>query len=207
MDLSSPRSSLSLHLKCDGAPARLLTQIFSSDRGGLEWVLPAMEATLLENKISFAEIKHWFLPDGPGSFTGLRIGAATLKGILLAYPTAVSVMSSLEARVLAFQADHPQTKGLATYPLGRDQVASGHFEKNQWTARVCSEQELKMHGKGSVTLLTAPSLCFERAQVFELQARHLAENFTHSQTVKTFWEADAWIKFQPQYWGDTRFGK
>ncbi len=208
LDLSSFRSSLSLHVKSKEAPPKLLSEKYSADRGGLEWTLPALETTLAENKISLAQIKHWFLPDGPGSFTGLRIGAASLKGILLAHPAPVSVISSLEARLLAYQAKTPKAKAIAAYKIGKDQFAVGSYETARWKADTCSVQELKRRGKDSVILLEAPSELFsEGASVFELKSRYLAEGFTGSQTVKTFLEPEAWTKFQPQYWGDTRFGK
>ncbi len=49
--------------------------------------LPAVEEVLQLAGARFADIEGIVLADGPGSFTGLRIGFATAKGILHQHPT------------------------------------------------------------------------------------------------------------------------
>ena len=47
-----------------------------------EKLLPAADGLLRKNKISSAKVGTFLIGRGPGSFTGLRVGFATLKGFL-----------------------------------------------------------------------------------------------------------------------------
>lgn len=49
--------------------------------------LPAVEEVLRLAGAQFADVEGIVLADGPGSFTGLRIGFATAKGVLHQHPT------------------------------------------------------------------------------------------------------------------------
>ncbi len=52
------------------------------DRRHAAAVLPAIEHVLRLADLTFADLDGIVLADGPGSFTGLRIGFATVKGLL-----------------------------------------------------------------------------------------------------------------------------
>ncbi len=65
-------------------------------------VLSAIDAVLGINGISAEEIDAYAVTRGPGSFTGLRIGISTVKGLALAAAKPLVGISSLE--VLAHQA-------------------------------------------------------------------------------------------------------
>ncbi len=61
--------------------------LFSQDREGsrhAELLLPALEHILSQASVSMADIDLIACTQGPGSFTGLRIGIATAKGLSLA---------------------------------------------------------------------------------------------------------------------------
>ena len=47
-----------------------------------ENLLPALDQLLRKQKLSPQDITTWLIGQGPGSFTGLRVGFATLKGFL-----------------------------------------------------------------------------------------------------------------------------
>jgi len=62
-----------------------------------EKLLPAIDFLLTENQIDRARIDLFASTRGPGSFTGVRIGLATLQGLALALGRPVCAMSTHEA--------------------------------------------------------------------------------------------------------------
>lgn len=66
-----------------------------------ERLLEAIDLVLREARCPMEELDGWAVSLGPGSFTGLRIGVATIKGLAFATRKPVAGISSLE--VLASQ--------------------------------------------------------------------------------------------------------
>jgi tRNA threonylcarbamoyladenosine biosynthesis protein TsaB len=64
-------------------------------------IVPAVEATLLQAGISLDRVTGVVVGAGPGSFTGVRIAAATAKGLVHALRVPVWAASSLAAAALA----------------------------------------------------------------------------------------------------------
>jgi tRNA threonylcarbamoyladenosine biosynthesis protein TsaB len=62
-----------------------------------EKLLPAIDWLLSENGIDRRTIELFAVTRGPGSFTGVRIGLATLQGVALALGKPVCAMSTHEA--------------------------------------------------------------------------------------------------------------
>lgn len=201
LDLVSLFPSLCLHLR-QGNSLTLLGEVTSEKRGGLEWTLPHFKVLLEKTGLGLPAISHWFLPEGPGSFTGLRIGAATVKGLLEVNPRPVTVISSLEARVLS-----QGTDSVAVYRVGQDQFAVGYYADGVWTTQVVSEKEISALAKGRPILVDGYSKVTLPGTVpCELKASQLAPAFLKSKTAKTLTTPEEWMAFQPSYWGDTRFG-
>ncbi len=59
-------------------------------------LLPMVEEVLLKTGITFPEIDAYACGVGPGSFTGVRIGVATIKGFAQSYQKPVVPISSLQ---------------------------------------------------------------------------------------------------------------
>jgi tRNA threonylcarbamoyladenosine biosynthesis protein TsaB len=70
---------------------------FSKKPGYAEKLLPTVEQMLEELSLELSDIDGFAVAAGPGSFTGLRIGIATMEGLSYATRRPVVGISSLEA--------------------------------------------------------------------------------------------------------------
>ncbi len=66
-----------------------------------ERLLGAIELVLKEARVALGDLDGWAISLGPGSFTGLRIGVSTVKGLAFATQKPVAGVSTLD--VLAYQ--------------------------------------------------------------------------------------------------------
>ncbi len=66
-----------------------------------ERLLGAIDSVLREGRCGIEQVEGWVIALGPGSFTGLRIGVSTVKGLAFATGKPVAGVSTLD--VLAYQ--------------------------------------------------------------------------------------------------------
>lgn len=93
--LDSTATSMSVALTED---THLLSlQISNTGLTHSETLLPAIEHVLSHTGVSVSHIDLFAFTAGPGSFTGVRIGAATVKGLSLAQNKPCIEVSTLEA--------------------------------------------------------------------------------------------------------------
>ncbi|MGP8154730.1 MAG: tRNA (adenosine(37)-N6)-threonylcarbamoyltransferase complex dimerization subunit type 1 TsaB [Smithella sp.] len=90
-----------------------------------EVLLPAIEQACFQTRIKIAEIDLFAFTIGPGSFTGLRIGASTLKGLMLATGKPAVGVSSLAA--LALNTGKSSKIICSVMDAGRGQVYIAYF--------------------------------------------------------------------------------
>lgn len=94
---------LSVALLNDGA---LIGEVALEGKGSRnEKLLPSVDWLLTESGIARSSIDLFAVTRGPGSFTGVRIGLATVQGLALALDRPVCAMSTHEAIAHAFFAD------------------------------------------------------------------------------------------------------
>jgi tRNA threonylcarbamoyl adenosine modification protein YeaZ len=86
---------LSVALVRDGALVGAMSMEGKGSRN--EKLLPSIDWLLTENGVQQTEIDLFAVTRGPGSFTGVRIGLATIQGIALALGKPVCAMSTHEA--------------------------------------------------------------------------------------------------------------
>lgn len=78
----------------------LLNEKFSDDqKTHSEKLLPIIDALLKEEKLSIKDIDMFIVAVGPGSFTGIRIGVSTVKGMAQALDKKVISVTSLEGLI------------------------------------------------------------------------------------------------------------
>jgi tRNA threonylcarbamoyladenosine biosynthesis protein TsaB len=90
-----------------------------------EVLLPALEKLLLLTGITLDQIDLLACTTGPGSFTGVRIGVSTTKGLALAAGKPIVGVSTLEA--LAMNAFPSQVLICPLLDARRDQVYAGLY--------------------------------------------------------------------------------
>ena len=78
----------------------LLNEKFSDDqKTHSEKLLPIIDELLKEEGISIGDVDMFVVAVGPGSFTGIRIGVSTVKGMAQALNKKVIAVTSLEGLI------------------------------------------------------------------------------------------------------------
>jgi tRNA threonylcarbamoyladenosine biosynthesis protein TsaB len=97
---------LAVETSCGTASAALLRgeEVLSEEqaaagRSGAEGLLPCVDAVLRQAEVTLKSVEAFAISIGPGSFTGLRVGVATLKG--LAFGTELPIAPVPTLAVLA----------------------------------------------------------------------------------------------------------
>jgi tRNA threonylcarbamoyladenosine biosynthesis protein TsaB len=120
-DTSSRTAAVSI-LKNDNI---LYDCIINTDVNHSEVLLPAIDQACRQLKIEIKEIDLFACTIGPGSFTGLRIGVSTLKGLILADNKPAVGISSLTA--LAMNIGITDNLICSVMDAGRGQVYAAYF--------------------------------------------------------------------------------
>ena len=112
-------------------------------------LLPRLAQLLNDTEVALQSITCIIVAKGPGSFTGLRVGISTAKGLALSLGIPIIGISTLE--VEAYQ--HAET-GLPICPIfnaGRAEIATAMYQKknNKWCQLVAEH------------ITTVDTLCFQ----------------------------------------------
>src|SRR6476659_5701792 len=96
--------------------------------------LPAELMTLLdESRVTLAEIDGFAVAIGPGSFTGLRVGIATIQGLALAKAALVVAVSTFEA--LAWRARNERAPLATWIDAHRGEVFASLYQPDATTVQ------------------------------------------------------------------------
>lgn len=95
-------------------------------------LMPTIDALLREAGVEYAALTRILTTLGPGSFTGVRIGLATLHGLVMACPVPIALVTTLEA--LAWQAIRadavpPQGRFVTSLRAGKGEVYAQTFQR------------------------------------------------------------------------------
>lgn len=102
---------------------------------------PAILESLQRAKISIDEVKAIGLTLGPGSYTGLRIGAAVAKGLAYARKLPLIAISTFEV-IAAAQPLEADTQLAAVIEAGRQRLGVGWFKAGEEHWEIAREPEL-----------------------------------------------------------------
>ena len=101
-----------------------------------ENLMPMIDQLLKKQKMKLEDIQYFLIGRGPGSFTGLRMGFATFKGLLL--PEKKPCYGALSLDIIASAADLPDGSWLAVcLDAFRQKIYTRIYKKHsgEWLAR------------------------------------------------------------------------
>lgn len=129
-------------------------------------LMPMVEKTLNDAKISIKDIDFFAITNGPGSFTGVRIGIASVKGMADALNKKCVAVSTLEA--IAEPLKNEDCIACAVMDARCNQVYTAIFDGGK---RLCEDkavlidelgEELKNYNKKVVFIGDGSVLCYEK---------------------------------------------
>jgi tRNA threonylcarbamoyladenosine biosynthesis protein TsaB len=88
-------------------------------------VMPAIAAMLARQGVAYGDLTAVAVAQGPGSFTGLRIGMSLAKGLCLGLEIPLIAVPTLE--VAAYAAGDPGVPVLAVLEAGRGRICVGTY--------------------------------------------------------------------------------
>jgi tRNA threonylcarbamoyladenosine biosynthesis protein TsaB len=128
-----------------------------------ETLLPAIEQACRQSRLKINDIDLFACTLGPGSFTGLRVGISTLKGLLLACGKPAAGISTLAALALNVAGNAALICSVMDAGRGQVYTASYSYTDNGLLSQVCKEmviypqeimfdtdQEIILVGEGAI---------------------------------------------------------
>ncbi len=141
VDTSGRKGSVAL-CRGDAGPFEVLQ--LSSLEGGMysAQLMPAIAQALVQNRLSKTDVDGFVVVSGPGSFTGLRVGLSTVKGLCEVLGKPLVAVSMLEAIAVT----HGQSGQTVTALLdaGRSEAFAGEYCVSHGNVELLREQIVKV---------------------------------------------------------------
>jgi tRNA threonylcarbamoyladenosine biosynthesis protein TsaB len=134
-DTSGKHGSIAL-AKCEGNDCSVLEIVPITGGTFSAQLVPQIAALLSKHGFSKNEIDGFAVASGPGSFTGLRVGLAAIKGLAEVLRKPIAALSLLE--VLAMKSE-VQGSIVAVLDAGRNEVYAGNYEHCAGSVRLIAE--------------------------------------------------------------------
>lgn len=152
-------------------------------------LMPMVEETIKDSGISIKEIDLFAITNGPGSFTGVRIGIASVKGMADALSKKCIAVSTLEA--IAEPLKNQDVIACAVMDARCNQVYTAIFNNGN---RLCEDkavlidelgEELKQYDKKIVFIGDGSVLCYDKLHEIIKDCEVADENirFVHGSSV------------------------
>jgi tRNA threonylcarbamoyladenosine biosynthesis protein TsaB len=136
---------------------RVLAEQRSETAGHRADLLVLIDAVCRAAGVTPAELDAVAIGAGPGSFTGLRIGMATAKGIAFAAGTPLWAVSTLAALAHARLTAHPDGLVVAVLDARRGEVYAGAYRLVDPGGRVMLQGEERVLPPGELAAFAATS--------------------------------------------------
>jgi tRNA threonylcarbamoyladenosine biosynthesis protein TsaB len=137
-----------VNLENDATTVTCVSQTELGGRASSAELMPAVDAMLRKAGLDLRALRALLVVNGPGSFTGIRVGLSTTKG--LAHATGIPVVAISRLAVLASLAD-TQGDFLALLDAGRNEFYARRAER-EWLA---SFEEIATVADAGVPLIVA----------------------------------------------------
>jgi tRNA threonylcarbamoyladenosine biosynthesis protein TsaB len=137
IDTASPTTTVALRHE-----NRIFSESTRQQRQAAQQVLPLVERLLTDKQLKIAELSAIAVINGPGSFTGMRIGVAVTQGLSRAASVPAIPVSSLAALALSAASLDPARHWLVAMP-GRDDehyIAAFRVEQDGHMTELLAEQ-------------------------------------------------------------------
>ena len=101
------------------------------------YVVPMLKELMENNNVSFDDIKNVVAVNGPGSFTGIRIGLSVAKAICYSLDKPIYLISSLTSMLVSYESDDykmaviPDNKGfyISVYDKDNNSVVDERYQE------------------------------------------------------------------------------
>jgi tRNA threonylcarbamoyladenosine biosynthesis protein TsaB len=136
-------------------------------------LVPQIADLLSRRGFSKHNLDGFVVASGPGSFTGLRVGLAAIKGLAEVLHKPIAAVSLLELLAVA---GNVESSVVAALDAGRNEVYAGEYEVAGGSARLereslLNEEEFVALARGKLAVVVTPDkLILEWAQKHGLQA-------------------------------------
>jgi tRNA threonylcarbamoyladenosine biosynthesis protein TsaB len=141
IDTSGKQGSVAL---CHGDAASFDVLGLSAIEGGTysARLMPCIADLLQQAGLSKTQLDGIVVVDGPGSFTGLRVGLSTVKGLCEVLQKPLAVVSMLEALALTYGRDGDTV--ISVLDAGRGEVYVGEYEVRGGRAELREQSIVKL---------------------------------------------------------------
>ncbi|MER9657777.1 tRNA (adenosine(37)-N6)-threonylcarbamoyltransferase complex dimerization subunit type 1 TsaB [Mesorhizobium sp. M0152] len=140
----------------DAAAKRELgRQVLDLGKGHAEHLMAVIAEALKASAIQYGDLGAIAVSVGPGSFTGLRVGVSTARGLALALKIPAIGVTTLEALAAEAAAAFPDRPVLAALDAGREEIHAALYD----------EMSSLTYGPAVITLNDAVAMATENSSV------------------------------------------
>ncbi|HZQ52167.1 MAG TPA: tRNA (adenosine(37)-N6)-threonylcarbamoyltransferase complex dimerization subunit type 1 TsaB [Bryobacteraceae bacterium] len=167
-----------------------------SQEGFSPLIFPALERLLDEARVDLSEIDCFAAANGPGSFTGVRVGLSTVKGLAestgrkvagISNLRAVSVYGTKPRRAVVLDARRGEVYAAVYNDALEAETGEAVLKFSDWLSGIPpGDYELITNAERSHGLAAAVALCAERTQWWDPAA--LDANYVRRSDAELFWK-------------------
>lgn len=160
-------------------------------------LLPMIQSLLNEAQESLSSCDAIAFGQGPGSFMGVRIAAATAQGLAFAMGLPVIPVSSLQVLAQTAYALNPSNEIIAGWDARMNQIYWGHYEqKSGYMQPKTSDQLLSPE----TIQCSENSNCLLAGNAWEIYQEQLPETFNNLQIENCYPSASALVTLADYFW-------